>query len=129
MENITSTAELKNAIQILEVEQAIQGQLLKEQFYHLSESLKPVNILKNTFSDITSSPYLIDNILGTALGLATGFLTKKLVVGVPINLVRKLFGSILQFGVTKMVAQHPDAIISIGQFVYQHILRKKRNEL
>jgi len=32
MQNITSSAELKNAIQLLEVEQAANGLLLKEQF-------------------------------------------------------------------------------------------------
>jgi len=42
--------------------------------------LKPVNLLKSTLKDITSSPYLIDNILGTTIDLATGYLSKKLVV-------------------------------------------------
>ena len=49
MQNITSTAGLKNAIQLLEAEQAVKGQLLKEQFYITYESLKPVNLLKKHF--------------------------------------------------------------------------------
>ena len=128
MQNITSTAELKNAIQLLEAEQAVKGQLLKEQFYLTYESLKPVNLLKSTLKDIASSPYLIDNILGTAMGLATGYLSKKIVVGASGNIFRKLFGSVLQFGVTNVVAQHPDAIKSFGQFIFQHIFRKKEIE-
>ncbi len=125
MQNINSVAGLKNAIQLLEVEQAINGQLLKEQFYLTYESLKPVNLLKGTLKDITSSPYLIENILGTAIGLATGYLSKKIVVGASGNIIRKLFGSVLQLGVTNAVAQHPDGIKSIGQFIFQHIFRKK----
>jgi len=39
MENITSAAGLKNAIQLLEAEQADKGQLLKAQFYLTYESL------------------------------------------------------------------------------------------
>ena len=125
MQNITSAAGLKNAIQLLEAEQAVKGQLLKEQFYLTYESLKPVNLLKSTLNDIASSPYLIDNILGTAMGLATGYLSKKIFIGASGNIFRKLFGSILQFGVTNVVAQHPDTIKSFGQFIFQHIFRKK----
>ena len=125
MQNITSTAGLKNAIQLLEVEQAVNGQLLKEQFHLTYESLKPVNLLKGTLKDISSSPYLIDNILGAAMGLATGYLTKKIIVSKSGNMFRKLIGSVLQFGVTNIVAQHPDAIKSFGRFISQHIFRKK----
>src|SRR5450759_3449830 len=121
MENITSTAALKNAIQLLEVEQALNGQLLKEQFYFIYESFKPVNLLKSTLKDITSSPFLIDNILGTAMGLATGSLSKKIFIGASGNMFRKLIGSILQVGITNVVARHPDTIKSFGQFIFQHI--------
>lgn len=125
MQHITSSAALKNAIQLLEVEQAIKEQLLRDQFHLTYESLKPVNLLKNAFKNITSSPDLLDNILGTVTGLATGYLTKKIVVSGSGNVFRKLIGSVLQFGVTKLVAQHPDAIRSFGQFIIQHIFSKK----
>ncbi|MCX6320540.1 MAG: hypothetical protein NTX93_01880 [Bacteroidia bacterium] len=125
MQNITSTAGLKNAIQLLEIEQVINGQLLKEQFYITIESLKPINLLKSTFKDIATTPFLIDNILGTAMGLATGSLSKKIFIGRSGNMFRKLLGSLLQFGVTTIVAKNPDAIKSISQFIFQHFLRKK----
>ena len=125
MENITSKNSLKNAIQLLEVEQAIQGQLLKEQFYLTCESLKPVNLIKSTLKDIVLSPNLIDRILGNAIGLATGYLSKKILIGTSGNIFRKLFGSILQTGVSGFVSEHPETIMSIGQFIFRHIFRKK----
>jgi hypothetical protein len=125
MENITSAAELKNAIQRLEVEQTVNGRLLKEQFYYTYDSYKPVNLLKSTLLGITSSPHLVDNILGTAVGLATGYLSRIVVVGASGNLIKKLFGTVLQLGITNSVAQHPGAIKSIGQYIFQHISRKK----
>ena len=125
MQNITSAAGLKDAIQLLEVEQATKGQLLKEHFYLTYESLKPVNLLKGTLNDISSSPYLIDNILGTAMGLATGYLSKKILIGASSNKFRKLIGSILQFGVINFVAQHSDTIKSFSRVIFQHFLRKK----
>ena len=44
------------------------------------------------------------------------------------NLIRKLLGSITQLGVTTVVAQHPDTIKSIGQFIFQHIFHNKKTE-
>ena len=130
MENITSSAGLKNNIQLLIIEQAILGQQLKEQFFITYESFKPANLLRNTLREAISSPHLIDDILGTAVGLATGFVSKKIVmVGASGNLIRKLFGAVLQLGVTTVVSQHPETIKSIGQFIYQRILRKKEKIL
>jgi hypothetical protein len=125
MGNINSIAKLKNAIQLLEVEQADKRDLLKEQFYLTYDSLKPVNLLKSTLNDIATSPFLIDNILNTVMGLASGWLSKKVFIGKSSNLLRKLMGSVLQFCITNVISQHPDAIRSPGQFIFRHILRKK----
>lgn len=125
MQNITSTASLKIAIQLLESEQAQKGQELKAQLHIVYESLKPVNLVKNALRDITSSPYLIDNILSTTLGIASGFLTNKIFIGRSGSIVRNLLGTVLQFGVTNAVAQHPETIKSLGQVIMQYIIRKK----
>lgn len=125
MEKITSIQELKQAIYELEEEQTIKGLLLKDQFYLTYESLKPANLIKSTLKDVLSSPSLTEDILGAVIGLAGGFLSKKVVVGASGNLVRKLIGSLIQFGVGNVVAQHPDAIRSIGQFILSLFSRKK----
>jgi hypothetical protein len=125
MNNITSHSELKNAIQLLEVEQAVKRQLLKEQLNIAYESLKPVNILRKTLKDIASSHDLTDNILGTVSGLASGYLSKKVFVGTSGNLMRKLIGSIVQFGVTTVVSQHPDVIKSLGQSILQYFIHRR----
>jgi hypothetical protein len=129
MQNITSSAALKDAIQLLEVEQEIKGQLLKKQLYIAYESLKPLNLLKHTLKEITSSPYMIDNISGGVMGLVSGFLSRKIFVGASGNLIRKLIGSFLQFGVTNVVAQNSSVIRSVGQAIFHHFFRKKNQTL
>jgi hypothetical protein len=126
MQNITSAVELKDAIQLLEAEQSIKGQILREQLFLTYESLKPVNLLRNALKEISSTPYLIDNISGTAMGLLGGFLSKKIFVGASGNLIRKLVGSVLQFGVTNLVAQNSEIIKSVGQALIQHFFQKKK---
>jgi hypothetical protein len=126
MQNITSIAELKNAIQLLEAEQVDKGKLLKEQFYATYESFKPANLIATTLNNIEKSPYLIENIIGAAVGLVTGFYSNKLIFNPQGNKLKKLIGVVLQFGVTNLVSKHQDTIRSIGQVLFKHLVRKKR---
>ena len=129
MEKITCAAELKIAIQELEFEQEVQGQLLKEHFFLTFDSLKPANLIKNTLQDITSSPYLLDNMLGSVMGMLSGFLSKKIAVGASHNLFRKMAGSLLQLGVTNLVAQHSDILKSFGNFIIDRIRHRKEKKI
>jgi len=104
MQTITTSDELKNAIQILEFDQKVRELQLKEQVYLAIESLKPANLIRSAVHDITSSPNLVENILGTAVGLVSGYISKNIAGGNSGNLVRKLLGAIIQFGVTNVVA-------------------------
>ena len=126
MQNINSLAELKNAIQILEIEKTEKGQQLKEQLYTTIEGFKPINLLKSSLKDIVTSPLLLDNLIGTTVGLASGLITKKAVTGKSGNLFKKLLGSILQLSVTEIVAKHPDTIKLFGKYVYQIFSPKKK---
>jgi hypothetical protein len=126
MQNITSISELKKEIQLLEIEQVDNGKLLKEQFYATLESFKPANIIANTLNNIEKSPYLIENILGAAVGLVSGFYSNKLIFNARGNKLKKLIGVVLQFGVTNLVAKHRGTIRSIGQVLVKHLARKKK---
>lgn len=126
MHNITSVAGLKNAIQFKEVEQAVKGQQLKEQLYFTVESLKPASLIKGTLKDLASSPRLYENILGAAAGLATGYLSKKLVIGFSGGILRKIVGSFLQIGVTGLVAQNPGPVKLLGHYIFQHVFNRKQ---
>jgi hypothetical protein len=125
MQKITSTADLKNAIQFLEGKQAANRNQLKEQFHATIENFRPVNLLKNTLHDISSSPNLIDDILGTVFGLVTGLISNLVLKGIGSARFRKLLSPVLQSGVTNFVGQHAASIRSIGEIMLLHIFRKK----
>lgn len=128
MENITNSTQLRNAIALLEIEQSVDGELLRKQFQITYESLRPIKIIENTLKDIMTSPIIGKSILGTTLGIATGFLTKKIVVGSSVNIFRNLFGSFLQQGVSNLIAQNPEGIKSFGSFLIEKIRGKKSSE-
>jgi hypothetical protein len=128
MQKVTTYAGLQDAIQLLKEEQTVKSQLLKEQLNISYESLKPLNLFKSALKDISSSPGIGENLLGSAVGLASGYLSKKIFIGTSGNLLRKLIGSVLQYGVTNVVAKHPDSIRTFGQFIMEHFLRNKESK-
>lgn len=125
MGNITTRADLKNAILLLEAEQDIHLQNLKKQFSLTYESFKPAKLIENTLKDIASSPYLVNNILVTFVGLVSGYISQKAITGKSSSKLRKLFGYLLQFGITNLVAQNPETIKSFGNFIFEHIFHKR----
>jgi len=108
MATITTTTELKNAIRQLEQKQAEEWTLLKQQSLYTYESLKPVNAIKNTLHELMSSSDVKKDLLGTLLGLAVGFLSKKVAIGSSHNPLKQLLGSILQMGVAGAVSKNED---------------------
>lgn len=125
MQNISSIADLKNAIQLSEAEQTLRMNLLKEQFYLTWEVFKPINLISGTLSDIVKSPHLVENLAGTALGLVTGYLSKFLIIGKSGYGIRRLIGTLMQFGITSLVAQNSGSIKSFGRSLFMHFFRKK----
>src|SRR5687767_12655482 len=98
MKKIHNAAELKRRILELESQKIVDEQAMKAQFHETYEQFKPANILKNTVKEVASSPKFKQNLLNIALGLGTGFLSKKLVVGKNSGLLKKTLGTALQFG-------------------------------
>lgn len=126
MSNITTTAELREAIRVLEIEQKDKGALLKEQFKITYESLRPVNLIGNTLKELTTLPDLKGDLLNTALGLASGYLSKKAAIGNTNNPIKQLLGTFLQMGVTSLVTKNADGIKSMGSELLTRLLSKKK---
>jgi hypothetical protein len=112
MEQITTTAQLHTAIQLLKTEQQNKGVLLKEQAKITYESLKPANLIKHALNEIVSVPDLKENVFATTLSLAAGYLSKKAMIGTTINPIKQLLGTLLQMGVTSVLANNKEGIMS-----------------
>lgn len=113
MKKITSVSELREEIHLLEIKQAIETELLKEQFKITFDNLRPVNLIKNTISELTAGPDFKGNILNTTLSVAAGYLSKKIVVGSTHNPLKNIFGTLLQMGVTHLVSKNANKIKSV----------------
>ena len=130
MDNISTLEDLRNAIKALEVEQNEKELILKDQFHLVYESLRPINIIKANLKELLSfsSSSISENLSGTALGEAGGFLLKKLFIGNSGNLFRKLMGTLLQLGITNIASKKSEVISSAIQAILQRLFHKKEKD-
>ncbi len=122
MENITATIELKNAILLLETEHRAKGLALKEQF----KNINPINLIKETLKEDDISPGIIENMIFNGVGMATGYLTRKIFVGSSSNIFKKMLGSAIQIGTTRVIAQNAQTIKAVSQLLLNMFLSKKK---
>ncbi len=126
MEKIKSIAELKALISSLEIKQAHEGQLLKSEFRGVYENLQPLNLIKNTFQQLTARTESNENLLNTSISLAAGYLSKKAAVGSTHNPIKQVLGTFLEIGVMNFVSKHSAGIQSVVLYLAKNIFRKKK---
>ena len=119
-----ATQLLKEKIQEKESECAYQKILLNEQFELTKEKLKPMNLIKDTFS----SPELKDNLVDSAIGLASGYIARKAIVISSKNPLVKLLGTVIGAGVANLMTKHPDGIKSIGGNIINALFKRKKED-
>lgn len=89
-------------INLLQVKQAEELVVLKEQFQVTYDSLKPMNFIKSTFHDVATSKEIQGDLVNGALNLATGLISKKLLVGFIEKPMKKLVTTGIQFLLSKI---------------------------
>jgi hypothetical protein len=120
---IPSNITLQKAVQLLEEEQKEKGLELKAQFQVTYESVKPINLLKDTLQEINAAPAFRDQLIGTAIGFAAGFVAKKIVESASKNQHKEEIAAIVQVSITQLIVSNPDAIRFVGSFLFG---RKKK---
>ena len=128
MKEISQSSLIKAQIRLLKFQQKEDLRLLKNQFNTTFENLKPINLLKNTFEEAKKSPDLKSNLINSAIGLSTGFISKKLMIGNTSIPFKNILGTVVEFAITNVVAKNADKIMATGETLFQLIFRKKKSE-
>ena len=106
-------------LRFLKKNRLVKGQQLKDQLFLTYESFKPAKLIQSTLKDLVTSPYMLDNIIDTSLSIATGYFTKRIVVGASSNIIRRILGTVIQVGATKFISNHSGTIKSVGHDAFQ----------
>lgn len=106
MKPINATDTLQEMIVLLQKKQTVELMQLKDQYHYTYESLRPLNIVKNIFTDMTTSAELRGNLINNIVGISTGYLTKKVMLGATHNPIKRILGTLLQFVITNVVTKY-----------------------
>ncbi len=125
MNKNNSLIQLKESIALLEKQRADDERLLRAQFKATVTALNPTTLVKNTFHDLVQAPDFKHDLKDAAMGLASGYLSKKLLVGHSINPVKQVMGTVLQMAITSIVSKNADGIKStVMKFINKFIKKK-----
>jgi hypothetical protein len=123
---INNQKDLQGAILALEEKISIEKDELVEHFHDTRESLKPINLIKNSIKKFRSSPKLADNAITSSLGLGTGFIVKKILIGKSNNFFTRMLGTAIELGVAKIVSKNSGEIKVSGAKFLKKIFKLKR---
>jgi len=125
---ITNAVELTDAIQKLESDKVVQVFLMKQEFEHVYESINPLTLIRDNLEDSPSTNFLGNNMISTSVGLATGYLIKKWIIGKSDNPIRTMIGSAVQIGAINLMAKYQSAIEIVGRTLLQLLLHKEKKK-
>jgi hypothetical protein len=117
-------------IDVLEIQQREQIHILKEDIQKIVGLINPISIIKNAIGQSDSSIESMENtIINDVIGLSTGYITKKVIIGSSKNPIKKLAGTLFQFVVAKFVSNHAEKIHIIGGLLLNKLVRNERDTL
>ena len=125
MQNINSAADLKKAIIQLELDRTVQWEFLQEQVCNTYESMKPINLIKNSLIDMASSPYLKNKVFALILNSLNKFVSKHTSKAKSDNPFKNFINNLLQVGVSNFIV-NPIALNLIKGFLVQYLFNKAK---
>lgn len=121
---IRNSEELAEAIAVLELKAAAQKREIEEAFHVVSEELKPLNLVKHGFRSVFSGENKAD-LLNALIGLGSGLLSRKLILGKTNSFVGKTVGKAIQWGMAGLVSKHAENIKEKAGEIIDRLFRKR----
>ena len=111
---IKNSAALAAVIKELEDKRAKERQGIVENFHSITESLRPLQLIKRAYNKLQLPAGLADNVVKVISMVGIGFVSKKLLLGKSSGLIKKMAGLLIELGVAdllmkKKVAEAPVA--------------------
>jgi hypothetical protein len=123
-----STEKLKEQIRLLEIRKADEGKILKVQFEVTCEGLKPINLLKSSAKEFSSSVELRETVLESSAILVAGLISKTILNSTKGGPLLKLLSSLLQLGATGLVGKYSVQIQDYIIGLVNRLLKKPDEE-
>jgi hypothetical protein len=121
---IKNSDDLEKAIAELELKAADQKREMEETFTVVTENLKPLNIVRNSVRSVFS-PEHREDLVNALIGLGTGIVSRKLLLGRAKGLFSKTAGKAVEWGIAGLVSNNAEKIKEKAGAIIDKIFRKK----
>jgi len=101
--------DLARAIAELELRAAAQKRDIQETFEAVSENLTPLSLVKSGVQSVFSGEHK-EEIFNVLIGLGTGILSRRLILGNSNGFIGKTIGKAIQWGMTGLVSKNAEKI-------------------
>jgi hypothetical protein len=129
MEKQNAVTKLKESIRILEIRQAEEGQQFNAQLRITYESLKPINLIKNSIKDLADSFEIKNSLFETIFSIVSGYFAQRMIVSSKSNIFKKLLGVLMQFGVNNIVLRNIETIRIFVSNLFEKIINPNEDYL
>jgi len=89
----------------LKIRKSAETIAFNEQFHNTYESFKPLNLLKSTFQQVTSTPVIKGDLVNGALNMATDLISRKILFGLTEKPIRIVLFNVFQFVAKKFFSK------------------------
>jgi hypothetical protein len=121
---ITNSEELAEAIAALELKAAAQRRDIEETFHAVAEDLQPFNLVKNGLRSVFSSEHK-GELFNALIGLGSGLLSRKLILGKSTGFVGKTVGKAIQWGMAGLISQNAEKIKEKAGGIIDRLFKRK----
>ncbi|MBK9637061.1 MAG: hypothetical protein IPO63_04315 [Bacteroidetes bacterium] len=128
MKSLTAIELLRIEITALEKRQELELLDLKQQLRNKYDSLKPINIIKRTFSQLTSSPDVKNTLFSEIAGIAVGAVSNKLLFGKTKNPIKMIGGLLFQFLIATYVSNQNISVEKVKEKLSKFFAGKEDHE-
>lgn len=104
------------------LQHASEGQQLKVHYHRTYESLRPVNIIRDTIKNVFVSPELKTGIVNYLMGIASGFIVKKVITGRSSSTLASLAGMVMELVVSRKVSSNGAEIRVLAALILRKIM-------
>jgi len=123
---IKNCYDLEKVIAELEIKAEVQRKDIEETFAVVSENLKPLNLVRNGVRSVFS-PEHREDLVNALIGLGTGMLSRKLLLGRAKGIFGKTAGKAVEWGIAGLVSNNAEKIKEKAGTLIDKIFKKKRS--
>ena len=96
---------------------------MQEAFHEVTQSLKPANLVKNGMRSVLGGEGKTD-ILNALIGIGSGMLGRKLLIGRSSGIVKKTLGKVVQWGMAGIISRNAEKIKEKAGEIIDKVFKK-----